>query len=278
MLEIVERACAVRPMEPSCAHLLPLLPQKDFLALLATVDATQGCSPGHHVDFVPSVQDLLPPVVEAEEGKGEAAIGLGLPQRDLRAVMSFSGGEDAGRARLQQWMFDGNHLRNYFDVRNGLLGEAYSSKLSPWLANGCISARYVYFESKRYETERNIKNKSTYWITFELLCRDFFHLLCAKYGNSIFHLAGPKRLGRSIPWSRSEEGILRWKQGLTGISMVDANMRELLLTGWMSNRGRQIVASYLVHNLRIDWRVGADHFESLLLDHDVKSNYGMLNK
>jgi deoxyribodipyrimidine photo-lyase len=51
-------------------------------------------------------------------------------------------------------------------------------------------------------------------------------------------------------------------------------MRELLLTGWMSNRGRQIVASYLVHNLHVDWRVGADHFESLLLDHDVKSNYG----
>lgn len=59
--------------------------------------------------------------------------------------------------------------------------------------------------------------------------------------------------------------------------LVDANMRELLQTGWMSNRGRQNVASYLVLDMGIDWRIGADYFESFLLDYDVPSNYGNWN-
>ncbi|KZS02115.1 Cryptochrome-1, partial [Daphnia magna] len=65
--------------------------------------------------------------------------------------------------------------------------------------------------------------------------------------------------------------------GKTGVPFVDANMRELLETGWMSNRGRQNVASFLVKDLHLDWRLGAEWFESLLLDHDVCSNYGNWN-
>jgi deoxyribodipyrimidine photo-lyase len=66
----------------------------------------------------------------------------------------------------------------------------------------------------------------------------------------------------------------RWKQGCTGMPLVDANMRELRATGFMSNRGRQNVASYLVLDLGVDWRLGADWFEHLLIDHDVTSNWG----
>lgn len=65
--------------------------------------------------------------------------------------------------------------------------------------------------------------------------------------------------------------------GRTGVPFVDANMRELLETGWMSNRGRQNVASFLVKDLHLDWRLGAEWFESLLIDHDVCSNYGNWN-
>lgn len=65
--------------------------------------------------------------------------------------------------------------------------------------------------------------------------------------------------------------------GRTGVPFVDANMRELLATGWMSNRGRQNVASFLVKDLHLDWRLGAEWFESLLIDHDVCSNYGNWN-
>lgn len=70
------------------------------------------------------------------------------------------------------------------------------------------------------------------------------------------------------------ETIKRWKEGKTGMPLIDACMRELNQTGWMSNRGRQIVASYLTLDLKQDWRYGAHHFEEMLIDHDVRSNYG----
>merc|ERR1740121_3153382 len=76
------------------------------------------------------------------------------------------------------------------------------------------------------------------------------------------------------PWRRDTEAEARWKEGRTGVPLVDALMRELAATGYIANRGRYVVASYLVHYLGIDWRVGADWFECLLLDHDVCSNYG----
>ena len=68
-----------------------------------------------------------------------------------------------------------------------------------------------------------------------------------------------------------------WAEGRTGVPFVDANMRELRHSGWMSNRGRQNVASFLVKDLGLDWRLGAEWFESQLLDHDVCSNYGNWN-
>lgn len=61
---------------------------------------------------------------------------------------------------------------------------------------------------------------------------------------------------------------------MTGYPFIDANMREMLHTGYMSNRGRQVVASFLVRDLEQDWRIGAEYFESQLLDYDVCSNYG----
>ncbi len=82
---------------------------------------------------------------------------------------------------------------------------------------------------------------------------------------------------QNIIWNYDDDAIHRWKVGQTGMPLVDANMRELLHTGWMSNRGRQNVASYLVLDLGVDWRVGADYFESFLLDYDVPSNYGNWN-
>jgi deoxyribodipyrimidine photo-lyase len=68
--------------------------------------------------------------------------------------------------------------------------------------------------------------------------------------------------------------VLAWVEGRTGFPLVDANMRELAATGFMSNRGRQNVCSFLALELNQDWRYGAEYFESVLLDHDVHSNYG----
>lgn len=74
------------------------------------------------------------------------------------------------------------------------------------------------------------------------------------------------------------EVIRRWKAGKTGMPIIDALMREMNTTGFMGNRGRQIVASYLALDLLQDWRYGAHHFEEVLIDHDVQSNYGSWNK
>jgi deoxyribodipyrimidine photo-lyase len=150
----------------------------------------------------------------------------------------------------------------------------YSSKFSPYLALGCLSARFIYHETKRYERERT-SNQSTYWLIFELLWRDYFHFVARKYGSSLFLEGGIKNQPNRT--RRSEKLIRAWKEGQTGNPFVDANMRELKATGYMSNRGRQNVASYFVKDLNQDWRVGAAWFESMLLDYDPCSNYGNWN-
>jgi deoxyribodipyrimidine photo-lyase len=123
----------------------------------------------------------------------------------------------------------------------------------------------------RYESERT-RNVSTYWLRFELTWRDYFNLLMRKYPRDSFRLHGPMR--RRLPWSHDEKSAARWREGRTGEPFIDAAMRELAATGYMSNRGRQNVASYLARDLGIDWRMGAEWFESLLVDYDPASNYG----
>merc|ERR1719506_470193 len=93
-----------------------------------------------------------------------------------------------------------------------------------------------------------------------------------KHGDRIFALGGPARSRQR--WRADNAELRRWKDGALGVPLVDANMRELAATGFMSNRGRQNVASYLALDLQLDWRAGADHFESLLVDYDVASNWG----
>ena len=93
-----------------------------------------------------------------------------------------------------------------------------------------------------------------------------------RYGNRIFHKRGIKQ--ESPKWRQDRRVFEAWCEGRTKCDFVNANMRELAATGFMSNRGRQNVASYLVHDLGVDWRLGASWFEHHLLDHDPASNYG----
>jgi deoxyribodipyrimidine photo-lyase len=193
---------------------------------------------------------------------------------DDRGVMVFKGGETAGLARIQEYIWDQNLLKDYFDTRNGMIGAEYSTKFSPWLAHGCISPRQIVAECHRYEQER-VKNKSTYWVVFELLWRDFCKFFALKHKRKIFLPNGilqhEKHERRT--WKIYEPSLEAWKFGKTGYPLVDANMREMLATGFMSNRGRQNVASFLALDLQYDWRYGADWFESNLIDYDVYSNW-----
>jgi deoxyribodipyrimidine photo-lyase len=186
-------------------------------------------------------------------------------------VMVFKGGEDAGKKRLEEYFWEKDLLKTYKETRNGLLGADYSSKFSPWLSLGCLSPRYIYEEVIRYEKERK-KNQSTYWLIFELIWRDYFRFICKKHGNKVFEIGGIKNIVDN--WNRDENLFWKWANGQTGLPFVDANMRELNETGFMSNRGRQNVASFLVNDLGIDWRWGASYFESMLIDYDVCSNWG----
>ena len=152
-----------------------------------------------------------------------------------------------------------------------MLGTDFSSRFSPWLANGNISARTIYYFIKDYEKQYG-SNSSTYWLIFELLWRDFFQFQLRKHGSLFFKKNGIN--GKAITYRNNKHLFWTWVNGETGDDLVDANMKELKITGWMSNRGRQNVASYLIHDLNINWRWGAAWMESQLIDYDPASNWG----
>jgi deoxyribodipyrimidine photo-lyase len=191
---------------------------------------------------------------------------------DQRAALDFVGGETAAWQRLRHYFWETNAIASYKETRNGLVGQNYSSKFSPWLSLGCISPVSIYEELKKYEKER-VANDSTYWLVFELLWRDFFRFTLAKHGTKVFKRTGFTP-GPSRSWNQDKVAFNKWMNGETGDAFIDANMKEMRATGWMSNRGRQNVASYLVHDLKVDWTWGAAYFESVLLDYDVHSNWG----
>lgn len=200
-----------------------------------------------------------------------AQLGLEAFTKDQRTAFPFRGGEDQALKRVDHYFWETHKLKIYKKTRNGLVGPDYSSKLSPWLANGSISARYFYWQIKKFEKEIT-KNQDTYWLFFELLWRDYFKYISLKYGDKIFWQSGI--FDRKQAWENDPKTLQRWISGKTREPFVNANMLELANTGWMSNRGRQNVASYWSKNLKQDWRIGAAYFESLLLDYDVHSNWG----
>ncbi|MDX1902861.1 MAG: DASH family cryptochrome [Thermonemataceae bacterium] len=198
-------------------------------------------------------------------------LGLEVHKTNFKTSMQWKGGETAALERLNHYFWQSNNLRNYKETRNGLLGAEYSSKFSAWLALGAISPRYIYEEVQKYE-KKVIKNQSTYWLIFELIWRDYFRFIAKKYGNLIFKEEGIKKEGLGLKNNRKI--FEKWATGETGVPFIDANMRELNETGFMSNRGRQNVASFLVKDLKINWIWGAMYFESKLIDYDVCSNWG----
>jgi deoxyribodipyrimidine photo-lyase len=223
------------------------------------------------------VPKSLPPIpdgIEIGEIPDLQESGLEEPIKDGRSLFTFNGGESAGKERVNYYIWKSDRLKIYKETRNGMLNPDDSSKFSAWLSLGCLSPRYIYEEVQKYERER-IKNDSTYWLIFELLWRDFFRFICAKHGNKIFYPSGLR--GIDIPWLEDTPRFELWREGKTGYPLVDAGMKELAATGFLSNRGRQNVASFLTKNLGIDWRIGAEWFESVLIDHDVCSNWGNWN-
>lgn len=190
---------------------------------------------------------------------------------DERAAIQFKGGESEAIKRLNHYFYETKCLSKYKETRNEMVGSNYSSKFSAWLAMGCISARFIHSEIKKYEKQFGA-NDSTYWLEFELLWRDFFRFMFKKHQTKLFQSSGIAGETKSV--STNQKILEMWINGKTKNDFIDANMIELKLTGFMSNRGRQNVSSYLINDLQLDWRLGAAYFEEQLIDYDVSSNWG----
>lgn len=212
----------------------------------------------------------LPPLPEGSAAWADERPAVPDWQPDPRTSFPFAGGEGAALAHLQRY-FASDLPRHYKATRNGLHGADYSSKLSPWLATGALSPRSICAALRAHEAHHGASDGS-YWLWFELLWRDYFRFLHLQHGRRLYRARGLAE--RAAAPRHDAAAFARWCQGRTGEPLVDAGMRELAATGYLSNRLRQVVASYLIHDLRGDWRAGAAWFESQLLDYDVCSNQG----
>ncbi len=187
---------------------------------------------------------------------------------DNSHAILFKGGENEALEHLQNYL---PNIHKYKSTRNEMSGFENSTKFSPYLAIGCISPRRIY-EKIKQEESRTFESDSSYWIYFELLWRDFFHLLMKYSGNKLFLKSGIKEINYNF--RKDKKSFDSFFSASLGVDLIDASINELKTTGWLSNRNRQIVASYFIKNLGLDWRVGAAFFESFLIDYNPASNYG----
>jgi deoxyribodipyrimidine photo-lyase len=169
------------------------------------------------------------------------------------------GGESAGRERLARWLRHG--LVRYESLHDDLAAEG-TARLSPYLHFGCLSPVSV--------LERSNGRAGAVPFARQLCWRDFHHQVLAARPD----LPHTDYRPRGDRWRRNKRASEAWREGHTGYPIVDAGMRQLASEGFMHNRARLIVASFLTKTLYIDWRVGAAHFASLLVDADVANNVG----
>jgi len=191
---------------------------------------------------------------------------------DFRSVMKFKGGETEALKRMQDYFWGTHAVKCYKQTRNGLIGPDYSSKFSAWIALGCLSPREIFWEIQKYDQIHG-SSDSTYSLFLELLWRDYFRFMFKKYGNKFFQKTGFKGVAPEEN-ENQHELFERCNNAETGIPFIDANMRELNSTGFMSNRGRQNAASFLVKDLKVNWLWGASYFEEKLIDYCPANNWG----
>lgn len=232
--------------------------------------------PAHFTPFRKEVEALTLPAPVARPDRlprPPAAAFHPLPGTTTRphTALPIIGGSLSGHRRLRRFVCVEGAIATYKATRNCLDALSGSSTLSPWLANGSLSAREVAAAIHQFEQDHT-RNESTYWLYFELLWREFFYWRAYRDDVSLFRLSTRrKKLHHCTFEPRS---FARWCSGDTDFPLVNAIMHQLTATGWCSNRGRQIAASCLINELQLDWRYGAAFFEKHLIDYDVASNYG----
>ena len=193
------------------------------------------------------------------------------PRLDLRSAFPFRGDEPTALARLRHYALDSGGLGTYKASRNGLVGTEFSSKFSPFLSIGSLSVRRIWHTVLRYQ-ELHGADEGSEWMKQELLWREFF-LWSEQVHGARFHAPGGIQ-ERPPQWVEDRECFQRWTRGDSGHPLIDAQLRELLATGYLSNRGRQWVASHFIHDLRLPWIWGARFFEWALIDAHPALNTG----
>jgi deoxyribodipyrimidine photo-lyase len=199
----------------------------------------------------------LPPLPEAlDPGTLPQLTDLGLRQE---VENPMPGGETQGRERLKRFL--AGPATTYGDTRNLLGEDAGASRLSPYLHFGCLSPR---------ELEERVPSEA---FRRQLCWRDFYAHVLRHFPRNA-HSEHQARYRGTIQWSRANATFEAWCEGRTGYPLVDAGMRQLKREGWMHNRARLVVASFLTKDLGIDWRWGERWFMRWLLDGDEASNNG----
>jgi deoxyribodipyrimidine photo-lyase len=190
---------------------------------------------------------------------------------DPRSAFPFAGDEASGLARLRHYCLESDGLRHYKERRNGLVGTEFSSKFSPYLAIGSLSVRRIWQTVLDYQAQCGADEGSE-WLKQELLWREFF-LWTAQLHGASFGAPGGLQNRRSDA-IEDRELFERWCRGRSGHPLIDAQLNELRSTGYLSNRGRQWVASHFINELRLPWTWGARFFEWWLIDAQPALNTG----
>jgi deoxyribodipyrimidine photo-lyase len=197
---------------------------------------------------------------------------LGFSQEEIdSAEFAFKGGESVGLQRLEgfiEYNLKANKVsnHNWEEMRN-----SHTTHLAPYLSIGNVSARQVYKSLNKYSDHKKYK-KRVKCLIHGLIRRDFYRLMTKKYRNEIFHSTGIKG-ENSYELSDDMDMFNLWANAQTGMPMVDAFMRVLNKTGYISPEGRFFVASFLVEEMKLNWQIGAEYFESKLVDYDPSSNW-----
>ncbi|MGA0817408.1 MAG: DASH family cryptochrome [Schleiferiaceae bacterium] len=190
--------------------------------------------------------------------------------QDPSDCVPFGPTEADALARLSAYFANPEGAAQYKTRRNGLLGTEFSTKFSLWLATGALSPQRIWQCCLELEAALG-GSPDVEWIRVELLWREYFQWVAYTAGPRLFFKKGFRDSAPRTGFNA--KAFQRWVDGTTGDAFVDAGMRELAATGFSSNRARQNMASYLIHDLGLDWRYGAAYFESQLLDYDPASNW-----
>lgn len=192
-------------------------------------------------------------------------LGLTQPIKDNRVDFDFEGGENKALQNLET-------LLNLAQSADKQKFDGLVSRLSAWLAIGCVSPRKIYWAIK--SVDETTSNKSfIQQIALGLLWRDYFRFMFKKYGNTFFKQEGFQDQPLFVADNQLEL-LEQWQNCQTGYPIIDAIMNELNTTGYISNMARQTTAAFLVYSLKINWIFGAAYFEEKLIDYCPASNWG----